>query len=157
MRSPKSATRSIASGPGRYARVPCMLLSHAIRKRAMKPMPRVSVPARSRKPRNASGWTINPNVSRTEYRAGLGRQHATTRPVGRQRMGESLRRRIRIAQPRDERWRRCFTHERLKFALLACRALRPTSFVLDRLENAGLLRFKYRSGRFELRDLGDIS
>ncbi|MEQ1881284.1 MAG: hypothetical protein ABL878_09980 [Burkholderiales bacterium] len=30
----------------------------------MKPVPRGSVPARSRKPRNASGWTISPKVSR---------------------------------------------------------------------------------------------
>ena len=59
---PNSAACGIASGAGRQARVPCVLLGHAIRKRAMKPVPRGSVPARSRKPRNASGWTISPKM-----------------------------------------------------------------------------------------------
>jgi len=45
-------------------------------------------------------------------------------------------------------------HQRLKFAFLARRVLRPAPLVLDRFQNAGLLRFKHRRGRFELGDLG---
>jgi hypothetical protein len=69
-------------------------------------------------------------------------------------MGKRFRCRIGIKQTRDKQRRRRFTHERLKFALLARRVLRSAPFVFDRIEDAGLLRFEYLLGRFELRDLG---
>ena len=52
-----------ATGAGRKARVPWALCGQAIRKRAMKPVLRDSVPAHSRTLRKASGWTFNPKVS----------------------------------------------------------------------------------------------
>lgn len=69
-------------------------------------------------------------------------------------MRERLRGRIPVEQSWDERrhWR--MAHQRLTFALLARCVLRPAPLVLDRFQNARLLRFKDRRGRFELRDLG---
>lgn len=64
------STAGIAAGAGRYGRWPCVLVGQAIRKRARKPLPRGSVPARSMNARSASGCTMTPKVnrrSRTRY------------------------------------------------------------------------------------------
>ena len=149
----------------------------------MKPVPRGSVPARSRKPRSASGWAISPKVRRRSrsWNDGLLRRSMAIAPPSHSTLSNARLRRIvswpmpcapntapasadstppvgqpvasacasasgvasAIEQARHGAWTAApRAPASVELAFLLRGVLRAASLVLDRIENAGLLRLE---------------